>query len=330
MQENHQTTFTWSNICPRIREKKVFLCWFIPIIFICTWILTYSVPSYYISTTSLSTEGVQATDGSRTITLNRPENYDLGLATTVYSIVPDDYCEVIYSTDFLCRVLNTPIVNADSSFIGTYYEYIATQYQYSWYTNFIRFIHRKKQPAMGDPLPVLDPFHPRGLAIEAINTAKKNIRFDINPRSKLITLTVKEQDPLVAALIAQAVSDGLNQFATDYYLSKTKQTYQHMQTMIAQANADYEQAMQNGDNTYAAMLRDARLAFERQAITINAQARSYQMFTTLNNVSVPTGIAGPRHLSLAIPVTLFILMLVLMCICRRELVDLMTQSPSQE
>ena len=311
--------FNWAAIGARIRSKRVFLYWFIPATFICVWALTFDVPTYFTCATSLSTEEMRVTDNERSLTLNRPENFDLGLSMLMYSIVPDDYDEVVASSEFLCRVLATPVVTADSSFSGTYYEYLATQYRYPIHKAFVRLLRGKHQAQVGEPLPALDPFYPRGRADEAIGLARKNIDCEIDRLTKLTTITVKAQDPLVAALIAQSAADNLKQFTAEYYLGKTEQAYEHLQEQIAFVHAEYLEAVKAGDNSYATMLDEAYNSFTRQAIMLNVQMRYYQTFTTLGNACVPSEKAGPHHITIALLAMIIIGLLALCIICRREL-----------
>ena len=71
------------------------------------------------------------------------------------------------------------------------------------------------------------------------------------------------------------------------------------------------------------MLHDACASFERQAIVLQAQKLSNTKFTTLKNVTVPTGPAGPKHLATAIAVTMIVLVLTLLVIYRREVFSLL-------
>lgn len=319
---NEFQVFDWSAIGARIRAKRVFLCWFIPATFLCIWGLTFTTPTYYKCTTSLSTEEVRAVENNRTTVLNRPELFDLGLAPLAYSIEAQDYGEIIRSSDFLGHVLNTPVVTADSSFSGTYYAYLVTQYRYSWLQSFIRFLRGARRYDADKPLPTFDPFYPRGVAAEALGLARGSISCSADRRTSLTTITVRAQDKLVAALVAQAVSDHLKEVTSEYFLSKTERVYEHLQEQIALTRADYEFAKSQGDKEYAAMLYDAYRAFERQAIILNAQMRYYQIFTTLYNVSVPTSPAGPRHMLVACFGTIVLTLLALLIICWRELLGL--------
>ena len=311
--------FDWTAIGSRLRSKRTFLYWFIPLTFCCIWALTFSVPTYYVCPTSLTTEEIHSAESFRTLTVNRPENYDLGVSPLSYSIGAKDYPEVVHSTEFICRILNTPVVTEDSTFVGTYYAYLATQYRYPWLKACSRFLHGKSPIPEGAALPKLDPFYPKGIAADAVCLAQNDIRCDVDRHTSLITLSVKAQDPLVAALVAQAVTDNLQQFAADHFLSKTEQLYQSLQEHIVLTYSDYEQAQREGDDARAAMLHDAYRAFQRQAIVLNAQMRYNQMFTTLGNVTVPSEKSGPHRILTAALGTLIVAFLALLVICRREL-----------
>lgn len=314
---------SWAAIGARLKANRFFLYWFIPLTFVCALSLTYSVPTYYVCSTSLSTEEMSAIADGRSFTLNHPENYDLGLGPLRYSITPDDYDEVVESTEFICKVLATPVKTEDNSFEGTYYEYLIRHYRKSWSEACKQWLTRGEAYQADAQLPELDAFHPKGVVATAIARAKKSISCSINHQTKLVTLSVKAQDPLVAALIAQATSKALDQFATDYYADKTEQIYQQLQAQIALTRAGYDEALRTGDNTRAAMLHDACASFERQAIVLQAQKLSNTKFTTLKNVTVPTDPAGPKHLATAIAVTMIVLVLTLLVIYRREVFSLL-------
>ena len=319
---NEFQVFDWNAIGARIRAKKVFIYCFIPVCFICIWALTYSIPTYYTCETSLAAEKVESAEPYRSFTLNRPEQFDLSLSPFRYSIEPDDYVEIVQSTEYLCRVLNTPVMTADSSFSGTYYAYLATQYNYPWYKLVLRFLLRQKQPKAGDPLPGLDPFYPRGVAKEALTLARKSIKCDVDRRTALTKFKIRAQDKLVAALVAQAAADNLQQLTAEFYIDKSENLYRQLQEQIAVTYADYEQAQRLGDSQRAAMLLDAYHAFERQSIILGAQIRYEKMFTTLRNASVPSNPGGPHHLLTAGIATVLLTLLALLIVCWRELFGL--------
>ena len=303
----------------RIREKRVFLYWFLPVVCLGIWGLTFCRANYFTCTVSLAPEELRAADGNRVLTLQRPENYDLGLAQTYSAINPEDFDQIISSTTFLCKILETPVMTKDSTFTGTYYSYLALEHRPPMHTIVMRAIRGKKRAQVGEILPPLDPFYPRSHASDALNVARKQITCETDRRTYLTTIDVVAQDPLVAALVAQAVIEHLELFASDNYMSKLQHMYTRLQEHIHSTYLSYEEALEQGDNARAAMLLDACSSFERQAIVLDAQMQRPRMFSVLTNASVPTEKTGPHHILSAIAGTFVIALFALLWICRREL-----------
>lgn len=317
--------FDWAAMSARIRAKRVFLYCFIPIVFACILGLSYGVKTYFTCSVALAPEEMRATDNNRVITLNRPENYDLGITQTVSGISPEDYDQVIGSTAFLCQVLSTPVMTKDTSYTGTYYEYLATQYSYPLHKIIMRAIRGRKQAQVGEPLPDLDPFYLRGYAAEAMALAQKSISCTTSRRTYMTQIDVEAQDPLVAAMVAQSVIEHLEDFAEKAYVGKLEVMYRNLDTQIHRTYMDYEESLQQGDTTRAAMLSDACSSFERQAIVLNAQMQKHKMFSVLMNPSVPMQKAGPHRISIAVILTMLIGAFAILCICWRELFGLSRQ-----
>lgn len=256
---------------------------------------------------------------NRAMVLNHPENYDLGFAPLSYSIEPDTYVELLSSTDFMCRVLADSVRTDDGSFAGTYYEYLVYHYQYSAIRSLKRLIKGQTTPAPGTPIAPLDPFYLRGEAAQALVLAQKSVSAEVDKQTKLVTITVKAHDCLVAAMLARNVADELEKFASEYYLRKTRQIYEHLLIQIDHTYAEYQAALARGDQHQAAMLGDAYNSFSRQAIVLQAQMRDYLFFTPLQNASVPLEKTELPHMFLAICITLLSLIAAILFICRREL-----------
>lgn len=311
--------FNWEAMAARIKSKRILLYIVIPITFICSWGLTFAVKNYYICTVSLAPEEPRAAESNRVLTLNRPENYDLGIVQTMSGISHEDYDQVLSSTAFLCEVLTTPVMTADSTFIGTYYSYLVSQYAYPLHKRIIRFFRGQKSAQAEDILPPLDAFYPQGYAKEAIALAQKHISCEISRRTALTTITIEAQDPLVAAMVAQAVIYHLEQFITDVHLGKMKVMHNNLQDYIHRTYLRYQEALEQGDETRAEMLLDACNSFDRQAIILSGQMQCYHMFSILKNPSVPMRKAGPHHILFALILTMLLSALALLWICRREL-----------
>ena len=311
--------FDWSAMRERLHAKRIFLYWFIPTALIVTWALTFSVATYFECTATLTPEELRPAEQTRVTTLNRPENYDLGIVQLMNSVSAEDYNQIVSSTNFICRILETPVMTRDSSFCGTYYAYLATEYRYPWHKAVMRFLRGKKRPLPGDALPTPDPFYLRGVAADAYSLANKHISCTTDRRTLLITISAEAQDPLVAAQVAQAVVDNLEAFLTDYYLTRFNALRNGLDEQLRLTQADQQAAIEAGDKERAAMLAEACRAFERQALILRAQTQDVSKLAILHNVSVPMQKAGPHHIILSVIFTLLITLFTLLWICRKEL-----------
>ncbi len=311
--------FDWSAMRERLHAKRIFLYWFIPAVLIATWGLTFSVATYFECTATLTPEELRPAEQNRVTTLNRPENYDLGIVQLMNSVSAEDYNQIISSTNFICRILQTPVMTRDTAFRGTYYEYLATHYRYPWHKAVMRFLRGKKRPLPGEVLPTPDPFYMRGVAADAYNLANKCISCSTDRRTLLITISAEAQDPLVAAQVAQAVLDNLEQFLTDYHLNRFNALRTGLDEQLRLTQAEQQAALEAGDKERATMLAEACRAFERQAIILRAQTQDVSKLAVLHNVSVPMQKAGPHHITLAVIFTMLITLFTLLWICRKEL-----------
>lgn len=303
----------------RLHAKRTFLYWFVPAVMIGTWGLTFSVATYFRCTATLTPEELRPAEQNRVMTINRPENYDLGIAQLMNSVSAEDYDQIVSSTNFICSILQTPVMTRDSSFSGTYYAYLATQYRYPWHKAVMRFLRGKKRPAVGDPLPAPDPFYLRGITADAYSLANKHIFCGTDRRTLLTTIIVEEQDPLVAAQVAQSVLDNLEKFLTDYHLHRFNSLRTGLENQLRLTHDEQQAALQAGDKERADMLAEACRSFERQTIILRAQTQDVTKLAILHNVSVPTQKAGPHHITIAVIVTLLLTMFAMLWICRKEL-----------
>jgi len=311
--------FDWSAMGARLRAKRTFLYWFIPTVLIVSWGLTFSVATYYESSAALTPEELRPAEQTRVTTLNRPENYDLGIVQLMNSVSAEDYNQIISSTNFICRILQTPVMTRDSSFSGTYYAYLATQYRYPWHKAIMRFVRGRKRPLPGEVLPTPNPFYLRGAAADAYSLANKHISCTTDRRTLLTTISVTAQDPLVAAQVAQSVLENLEKFLTDYYLTRFNSLRNGLEEQLQITREEQQAALEAGDKERAAMLAEACRAFERQAIILRAQTMDVSKLAVLRNVSVPTQKSGPHHITIAVIVTMLITLFTLLWICRKEL-----------
>ena len=153
-----------------------------------------------------------------------------------------------------------------------------------------------------------------------------NVNCNVDKKTDVITITIKDQDPLICATIADSAKSKLQQFITRYRTDKARNDLAHAQKLCIQAKTRYIKAQQ----VYAAymdanedvvlqsfkskqeeMENEMQLRYDNYQMTTRqvqlAQAKLQErtpVFTTLQSATVPIKPAGPKRM-------LFVLVVVL-------------------
>ena len=145
----------------------------------------------------------------------------------------------------------------------------------------------------------------------------KKVSCDVDKKTMVITINVKDQDPLVCALMADSVKERLQKFITDYRTQKARVDLEYNKKLAREARERYVHArqlyVQFVDANQALILESVRakqtdLENEMQlqynayntasAQLLAAEAKVQQetpAFTTLQSATVPVKKAGPHR-----------------------------------
>jgi uncharacterized protein involved in exopolysaccharide biosynthesis len=143
----------------------------------------------------------------------------------------------------------------------------------------------------------------------------KKVVCDVDQKTLVITIDVRDQDPVICATVADSVKERLQQFITDYRTNKARIDYEYNKKLCAEAKARYEKARQRYV-TFADANQDIILQSVRSHLTdleneMQLQFSAYQQyfaqvqnaeaqvqqetpaFMTLQSATVPVKPAGP-------------------------------------
>ena len=140
----------------------------------------------------------------------------------------------------------------------------------------------------------------------------------MDKKTNLITITVEDQDPLIAATMADTVRNKLQTFITEYRTSKARHDMDYYKQLTMKAKQTYEKARQAygsyADANMDIMLEsfkskkddlenDMQLKFNAYS-TLNTQLQAAiakvqektPVFTVVTSASVPLKPAGPKRM----------------------------------
>ena len=238
------------------------------------------------------------------------------------AISPTFYPDLMGSTDFLVPLMRTKVTTKDSSFQGTYVEYLTKKQTFPWWqvakAKVINLFKDKRAPMSTDKNYRPNPFALTLTESELVKAIAGSISCSVDKKTEVITLTSTAQDPLVAALMADTIKQHLQDFITEYRTSKARNDLKHIRELCDDARKKYEQAQRDYAN-YADSHRDISMqsyriieekyeneaelahssynALLQQKLLAEAKLRERTpAFTTLQNASVPVKHTGPKRM----------------------------------
>ena len=322
----------------RLKNKKKLLLKAFIISLVLSYLLILPIPRYYTCDVSLAPEIPGGAMGNNQLSsLASSFGFGAGNALTGDAIYPELYPDVLKSNDFILTLVDVPVVKADNTVKTDYYTYLKKHQRENPYTVPFGWVKRKikglfvSKPKEKDNSSAINPFKLTEGQSGVFGRIRDNISCDVDMKTQVITITVKDQDPLVAATMANTVREKLQAFITRYRTNKARIDVEYYKKLTAEAKHKYEKARQlygsYGDANTDVILpsyrakqedleNDMQLKYNAYT-TLNAQLLQAQAkvqektpaFTVVKAASVPLKPAGPKRMAFVVVVVLFVLIL---------------------
>lgn len=285
-------------------------------------VFVFTIPRYYACKVMLAPEATNNNSGLNSLM----NSFGLGdMETTDDAISPKLYPDLMTSNDFIVSMFPVEITTKDGELTTTYYDYLLHYNKNSWYGELLgnlaetlkskdneKCISELKGKSFPTAFLLTDEQH------DIANLITNKIQYDYDKKTGVISVTVKDQDPLVCALIADTVSSRLQDFIMDYRTKKARNDLEYAQRIYAQTKADYEESNERYvaavDANWDIVNETAKARLEALS---NEKTLKYQTFSTvtqklegakaklqeatpvitvLQGSSVPQKPAGPKRL----------------------------------
>ena len=229
-------------------------------------ILAFGTPHTYKSTVMLAPEeSGQGFSGSiSSIAAMVGKNIRIG--QTGDALYPEIYPDLVSSTDFIIDLFPVQVTTKKGDLKCDYYTY-NTKHQKLALIDYPKagiamLIGKFKEK---EPNKKLDGKKEGPIALskeqdDVVKGIMGNISCSVDKKTNVITITVTDQDPLIAATMADTIKQHLQKAITEYRTKKAKVDVIYMEKLFAEAKADYDRARQK----YAAYA-DANMEVELQS-----------------------------------------------------------------
>jgi uncharacterized protein involved in exopolysaccharide biosynthesis len=317
-EENEQINI--AEVFRRMLQKKWTYIIVLSITFVISCCLILPVPRYYRSNVTLAPELGNINEGGGLSDIAASMGFNLNNTILSDAISPELYPELLKSNSFIVQLIDCKVKSADNSICTTYYTYL-DKYQKQnpimlpVYAIKSLFTKKGKPTQQGHKI---NPFQLTKREDDVFNAIRGKITCSVDKRTNLITLSVEDQDPLIAATMADSVRNKLQSFITEYRTSKSRNDMNYYKKLTVKAKHDYEKARRtygsyadaNTDimlESYKSKLTDlendmqlkfntySSLNTQLQGAMAKVQERT-PVFTIITNSSVPIKPAGPKRM----------------------------------
>lgn len=306
-------------------KKRIFVkVWVVTFVLSCIWI--FPQPRYYTCDVALAPE-MSGEDMGGLSSIASSFGFNIGGMSGQDAIYPELYPELFDSPEFIVGLYGIYIKTMDKEGEGSiqtsYYTYIRDYQKKNWLMRPFIWIKSRisnlvspKEPAsknIADINPVMMNYNDYLL----MQIIMKKISCTVDKKTSVITISVKDQDPLVCTLMADSVKAHLQDFIIRYRTSKAKEDVAHYQQMRDSAEVEYNKAMERYSNfcdshkdailqvyqserdkleSDLSMKQNTLTAMETQlqATKVKLQEKT-PAFTTLKSAIVPIKPAGPKR-----------------------------------
>lgn len=226
-------------------------------------ILAFSTPKIYKSTVILAPEESGNSFSGSLSSLASLVGMNMKIGQSGDALYPEIYPELMNSTRFLLGLFPIKVTTLKTHETFAYQDYLQNHqqsafYEYPtlWIGKLIEIMKSDERPTPNKKTSYIQLSKKEEKIARII---KNNINCIIDKKTNVITIVVKDQDPLIAAIVADSVQKHLQQTITDYRTKKARVDLIYMEKLFQEALQQYQKAR----HKYAAYSDANRMAISQ-------------------------------------------------------------------
>lgn len=208
-------------------------------------IFVFTIPRYYACQVMLAPE---ATNGTGMNSLLSSFGFGDSQGSND-AISPNLYPELMNSKDFIVSLFPVEITTMDGKLTTTYYDYLLHHGKNPWYISLLgkikNVIKPKNKTNINEESIKGKEVSPGFILNEdqhnIVGSISSKIQYNYDKKTGVISVIVNDLDPLVCALIADTVSNRLQDFIMDYRTKKARNELDYAILIHEQTKTEYEE-----------------------------------------------------------------------------------------
>lgn len=319
MENQKVNNIDYRKIYKKVMARKKLYFYTLPIGFLLACFYILSLPRYYFSETTMAPESSNGSAKGSIGSLASSFGIDLGDVQSSDAITPSLYPDLLEDNGFITALFPIRVESKDKTIKSTYHDYLKYNQKVPWWTTLKSKIRNMfTKPESGIVNQKLNPYILPKIEDDIVGLIRDNVKFAVDKKTGVISISVKDQDPYICKIIADSVRVKLQSFITEYRTSKARTDLRYYERLTAQAKKEYEKSRQlygayadaNTDvvlESFRAKQEDlendmqlkynaySSLNTRMQAARAKVQERT-PAFTLLKGAAVPLKPAGPKRM----------------------------------
>lgn len=215
-------------------------------------IVAFSIPRIYKSGVMLAPEDMSNGFSGNISSLASMVGMNMKFGDNGDAIYPEIYPDAMESTAFLVSLFPVKVTSKDgkikdmpySEYLQSHQKQVWWSYPGVWIKAMVKAISgdNDDELAAGKKASEPDPFFLSKKQFELCKAISGNILCHVDKKTSVISITVTDQDPLIAATMAKAVTAQLQAFITDYRTNKARHDVAYMEQLLDEAEKQYAQS----------------------------------------------------------------------------------------
>jgi uncharacterized protein involved in exopolysaccharide biosynthesis len=210
-------------------------------------IVAFSIPKQYCSSVVLAPEFSSGTANLSSSLSELASSFGVnigGANSSMDAIYPDLYPDIFASTEFIESLYDVPVRLKDDNTSRTYLTHLLKDVRTPWWNYpkiWLSQLIKKPEP-LTTGKGQIDPYAMNRTQWEVYDCVSSSINCLVDKKTSVISISVSDQDPMVAAIMADTLQSRLQEYITNYRTCKARNDYEYYKKLSQVAKNDYEKA----------------------------------------------------------------------------------------
>lgn len=211
-------------------------------------ILAFATPKIYKSTVILAPEESGSSFSGSISSLAAMVGMNMKIGQTGDALYPEIYPDLMESTGFVVGMFPVTVTKSKTGETNTYFDYLQKHQKLAFYEYPMDWLNNLKEKLSNDeqskPGHKVDSKHLTKKEFDIVKAINNKMNCTVDKKTNVITIVVEDQDPQIAATIADSAQMHLQRTITDYRTKKARIDLEYMQKLFDEAHKEYTKARQ--------------------------------------------------------------------------------------